>query len=450
VPSRLLIAALAITLAPALHPQAAAQDRANIVLIVADDLGHGDLGSYGATDIRTPNLDRLAREGIRFTQFYANAPVCTPTRATLITGRYQQRVRLERPLETNAATPATGLDIGLPATGRSLPQLLKNAGYATGLIGKWHLGFKPEFHPNRHGFDYFWGFLAGYVDWYAHVRGDGQPDLWENATAVRHDGYLGHELTNRAVAFVAKHADRPFFLEVTYGAPHWPFQSPHRASTAAIRNGSMMQHPADVNPPSRKDYAEIVEDLDADVGRILDALAARSLAEKTLVVFTSDNGGEWLSRNAPFFHRKDTVWEGGIRVPAIARWPAALPAGRTVTQVGITMDLSATFVALAGGDPAGAGFEGINLLPVMRGTGPASERTLFWRAGPAAGQPRAARSGDWKFIQDGAKQLLFDVGRDPGERDDLAAQHPDRVRRLKEMLDAWDQDVGGTVPPAGR
>ena len=235
--------------------------------------------------------------------------------------------RLERPIETNAATPATGLDIGLPATGRSLPQLLKNAGYATGLVGKWHLGFKPEFQPNRHGFDYFWGYLAGYVDWYAHVRGDGQPDLWENATAVRHQGYLGHELTKQAVTFIGDHASHPFFLEVSYGAPHWPFQSPHRASTALIRNGSMLQLPADENPPSRADYVAMVEDMDAGIGRILDALEARGLADNTLVVFTSDNGGEWLSRNAPFFHRKDTVWEGGIRVPAIFRWPAALPAG---------------------------------------------------------------------------------------------------------------------------
>ena len=177
-------------------------------------------------------------------------------------------------------------------------------------------------------------------------------DLWENATPARYDGYLDHELTNRAVKFVSEHASGPFFLEVSYGAPHWPFQSPRRASTAARKNGSMLQQPADADPPSRKDYAEIVEELDAGVGRILEALSARGLAETTLVVFVSDNGGEWLSRNAPFFHRKDTVWEGGIRVPAIVRWPAALPAGRTLDQVAITMDLSATFVALAGGSIA--------------------------------------------------------------------------------------------------
>jgi arylsulfatase A-like enzyme len=439
--SRILVAAFVVAAVPATPQRAPAQERPNIVLIVADDLGYGDLSSYGAPDIRTPNLDRLARDGVRLTQFYANAPVCTPTRAALLTGRYQQRVPLDRPLETNAATPGTGLDIGLPATGRSLPQLLKNAGYATALIGKWHLGFRPEFHPNRHGFDYFWGFLAGYVDWYAHVRGDGQPDLWENSTATRHDGYLGHELTNRAVTFVSEHAAGPFFLEVAYGAPHWPFQSPHRLSTAVRRNGSMLQQPADADPPSRRDYAEIVEDLDADVGRILEALSARGLAGKTLVVFVSDNGGEWLSRNAPFFHRKDTVWEGGIRVPAIFRWSAALPAGRTLSQVGITMDLSATFVALAGGSTTANRFEGIDLLPIFRGTTPAVERTLFWRVGAAPGQPRAVRSGDWKLVLDGSKQLLFDVSRDPGERDDLAAQHPDRVRVLKGMIDTWEKGV---------
>jgi arylsulfatase A-like enzyme len=448
VPFRLLLAAFVVVTVLAMSERAAAQERPNIVLIVADDLGYGDLGTYGAPDIRTPNLDRLAREGVRLTEFYANAPVCTPTRAGLMTGRYQQRVPLDRPLETNAATPTTGLDIGLAATGRSLPQLLKNQGYATALVGKWHLGFKPEFHPNRHGFDYFWGFLAGYIDWYAHVRGDGQPDLWENATAVQHDGYLGHELTNRAVAFVSEHARGPFFLEVTYGAPHWPFQSPHRASTAVRRNGSMLQQPGDADPPSRRDYAEIVEDLDAGVGRILEALSARGLVEKTLVVFTSDNGGEWLSRNAPFFHRKDTLWEGGIRVPAIFRWPAALPAGRTMNQVGITMDLSATFVALAGGSTTANRLEGIDLLPILRGTSATVERTLFWRVGAAPGQPRAARSGDWKLVLDGSKQLLFDVSRDMGERDDLAAQHPDRVRLMKGMIETWEKDVDAEAAAA--
>jgi arylsulfatase A len=438
---RLLLAALAVAIAPAVDQRPVPQQRPNVVLIVADDLGYGDLSSYGAPDIKTPNLDRLAREGVRLTEFYANAPVCTPTRAALLTGRYQQRVLLERPLATNAATPATGLDVGLAATGRSLPQLLKNAGYATGLLGKWHLGFKPEFHPNRHGYDYFWGFLAGYIDWYTHVRGDGQSDLWENATPVQHTGYLGHELTKRAVSFISEHSSRPFFLEVTYGAPHWPFQSPHHASTAVRRDGSMLQSPADPDPPSRKDYADIVEDLDAGIGQILEALRTRGLAEKTIVIFTSDNGGEWLSRNAPFFHRKDTLWEGGIRVPAIFRWTGTVPAGRALSQVGITMDLSATIVALAGAATTDSGFEGIDLLPILRGSAPPVVRTLFWRVGKPVGQQRAVRSGDWKLLLDGPQQLLFDLSKDLGERNDLAAAHPDRVRTLKAMIEAWEKDV---------
>jgi arylsulfatase A len=431
----------------AVAPAATQRERPNVLLILADDLGYGDLGSYGAPDVKTPNLDRLAREGVRLTQFYANAPVCTPTRAGLITGRYQQRVLMERPLDTK---PGGGLDQGLPATGRSLPQLLRNAGYATGLIGKWHLGFRPEFHPNRHGFEYFWGYLAGYVDWYHHVRGDGQADLWENTTAVEYTGYLGHEVTNRAVTFVNDHADHPFFLEVSYGAPHWPFQSPARPSTARRTNDSMLQSPADPDPPTRRDYAAIVEDLDEGIGRILAALDSKGIASRTLVIFTSDNGGEWLSRNAPFFHRKDTLWEGGIRVPAILRWPAQLPSGHTMSQVGITMDLTATIASLAGVATAEQRYEGIDLLPVLRGTTKPVERTLFWRIDTSNRQQRAVRSGDWKLLLDGSQQLLFDVGRDAGERDDLAVRHPDRVQKLKAQIEAWEKDVDADAMKASQ
>jgi arylsulfatase A-like enzyme len=431
----------------AVAPAATQLERPNVLLILADDLGYGDLGSYGAPDVKTPNLDRLAREGVRLTQFYANAPVCTPTRAGLITGRYQQRVLMERPLDTK---PGGGLDQGLPATGRSLPQLLRNAGFATGLIGKWHLGFRPEFHPNRHGFEYFWGYLAGYVDWYHHVRGDGQADLWENTTAVQYTGYLGHEVTNRAVTFVNDHADHPFFLEVSYGAPHWPFQSPARPSTARRTNDSMLQSPADPDPPTRRDYAAIVEDLDEGIGRILAALDSKGIASRTLVIFTSDNGGEWLSRNAPFFHRKDTLWEGGIRVPAILRWPAQLPSGQTMSQVGITMDLTATIASLAGVATAEQRYEGIDLLPVLRGTTKPVERTLFWRIDTSNRQQRAVRSGDWKLLLDGSQQLLFDVGRDAGERDDLAVRHPDRVQKLKAQIEAWEKDVDADAVKASQ
>ena len=443
----LTLAAFLGSALPALAEQAVPR-RPNVILIVADDLGYGDLGSYGATDLKTPNLDRLAREGVRLTDYYANAAVCTPTRAALITGRYQQRVHLERPLGTDPANRATGLDQGLLPTGGSLPQLLKKAGYATALLGKWHLGFEPQFHPNAHGFTYFWGYLGGYIDWYTHVRGDGAPDLWENDKPMTVDGYFDHALAKRAVTFIRDHPREPFFLEVALGAPHWPFQSPHRPSVAVRTNNSMFQRPADANPPSRADYVDIVEDADAGVGRILDALEQQGLAQNTFIIFISDNGGEWLSRNAPFFHRKDTLWEGGIRVPAILKWPGMLSPGTSSSQVAITMDLTATMLAAAGADVSGLKLDGVDLLPLLKGVKPSLDRTLFWRIAMPERQQRAVRSANWKLLIDGSQQLLFEVASDPGERNDRAAQRPDLVQKLKAQIETWEKDVdGGAAAP---
>jgi arylsulfatase A-like enzyme len=320
---------------------------------------------------------------------------------------------------------------------------MKNAGYATGLIGKWHLGFKPDYHPNRHGFDYFWGYLAGVIDWYTHVRGDGQPDLWENGAPVTHDGYFDREVAARADKFIGDHAREPFFLEVALGAPHWPFQSPHHASVAVRRNNSLFQQPADgdPNPPTRADYAAIVEEADANIGRILAALQQHGVAQSTLVIFISDNGGEWLSRNTPFFHRKDTLWEGGVRVPAILRWPGALPSGHVSSQVAITMDLTRTVLGVAGADIRDARLEGIDLLPLLQATSRPVDRTLFWRVATTNRQQRSIRSGPWKALLDGPQQMLFDVTSDPGERDDLALKHPEIVTKLKAQIEAWERDV---------
>ena len=413
--------------------------RPNVVLIIADDLGYGDLSSYGARDVETPTLDRLARDGVRLTDFYANAPVCTPTRAALISGRYQQRVRLETQLSVSEADARKGL----PVTGNSLPALLKRNGYATALIGKWHLGFQTEFHPNRHGFDYFWGFLAGFIDWYTHVRGDRTHDLYENLRSVTHEGYFGHEVTKRAIDFIHKHTQTPFFLEIAYGAPHGPYQSPSKPSVSTGRGNQMLGSPRDATPPSRADYAEILEDLDADIARVLDALETSRVAQNTLVIFTSDNGGEWLSRNAPFFHRKGTLWEGGIRVPAILRWPAKFPPRRVSPQVGITMDLTATILsATATPVPPELALDGIDLLPALtRGSSAPAERTLFWRTVTSGRNQRAVRSGPWKLLVDGGHLMLFNVRNDPGERDDQAAREPHRVRDLERLLTAWETSV---------
>lgn len=414
----------------------------NVVLVMMDDLGYGDLGSYGAPDAKTPNVDRLARQGVRFTDAYANGAVCTPTRAALITGRYQQRVGLEWVLTGAPADRGHGL----AATGTSLPALLKTSGYATGLLGKWHLGWNPEFGPNAHGFDEFYGFLSGAHDYYLDAADNGgTPDLYENLTPVQPAGYLTDELTRRAVDFITRHARGPFFLEVAYNAVHWPFEPPDHPPSEADRavRRPLVQMPDDSSPARRQDYVRMLERADRGVGEILAALQRQGLERNTLVIFTNDNGGEWLSRNAPFFHRKGTLWEGGIRVPLIVRWPGEIPAGRTTAQVAITMDLTASILAAAGAAlPDGYHPDGIDLLPILRGRAPEVERRLFWRVDRPNRRQRAVRSGHWKLLVDGGQYLLFDLAADPGERSDLAAAHPELVVSLKGLLADWNREVG--------
>jgi arylsulfatase A-like enzyme len=422
--------------APPADPARAGVSRPNVILIIMDDVGYGDVGSYGAKDIRTPNIDRLAREGIRFTDFYA-APTCSPTRASLISGRYYQRAGIERPI--GAFGPATR-SLGLPATGHSLPQLLKNGGYATGLVGKWHLGYTPEYSPRAHGFEYFFGFKSGYIDYYQHTDGTGAHDLFENDVPAHADGYMTDLITARAARFIDEHARRPFFLEVAYNAAHWPFQIPDHPSVAP-GNGRFVQPQEDMTG-QRRDYAAIVERADQGVGRILEALRANGLDRNTLVIYTHDNGGEWLSSNAPLFHRKDSVWEGGVRVPLIARWPARVPRGRLSPQVGITMDLTATILSVAGvAVPAEAKFDGRDLLPQLANGAPPVERTLYFRNVIPARAQRAVRQGDWKVVVDGPNTMVFDLKRDAGERYDLARERQDVARRLRPLLATWEADV---------
>jgi arylsulfatase A-like enzyme len=410
-----------------------------------DDIGYGDLGSYGALDVRTPNIDRLAREGVRLTDAYANGAVCTPTRAALISGRYQQRVGLEWVLTVSP----TDRERGLPALETSLPALLKTNGYATGLVGKWHLGSKPEFGPNAHGFDSFFGFLGGAHSYYTNQAeifrvGGGPPDLFENTTPVEATGYLTDEITRRAVGFITRHADGPFFLEVAYNAVHWPFEPPNRPHAEAGRGASplLRQMPDDSVPATRQDYVRMLERADQGVGEILAALEQHGLTRNTLVVLTNDNGGEWLSRNAPLFHRKGTLWEGGIRVPLILRWPGELPSGKISGQVAITMDITASILAATGTrPPEGYRPDGVDILPILRGKAPLLERRLFWRWARPDRQQRAVRFGQWKLLVDASELLLFDLSVDPGERTDLAARRPDLVAALKRLLADWEAEV---------
>jgi arylsulfatase A-like enzyme len=411
------------------------------VLIITDDLGWADLGSYGATDIRTPNLDRLAREGLRLTDFYANGVTCSPTRAGLISGRYQQRYGIEAPLP-NANRAG---NLGLPATGYSLPQLLRNNGYATALIGKWHLGYAPEKSPNAHGFDYFFGLKSGYHDYYTHDGGDGEPDLWENDQPIERSGYTTDLVTERAARFIEEHKSEPFFVDVAYTAPHWPYQVPGNPSVAP--NNARHVMPQDLTTSTRSDYVAMVEHLDREIGELLGAIERAGIGDDTIVIFTNDNGGEWLSSSAPFFGRKWTVFEGGIRVPAIVRWPKRIPAGSVSDQVGITMDLTASILAVTGAPvPDEAKLEGMNLFPVWEGRAPALERTLFWRAGTGAAKQTAVRRGDWKVLVDGAHTYVFNLRTDLSERNDLARWRQNIARELRPLLSAWEASVDADAP----
>ena len=424
----------------AFHADAAG--RPNIIIFFMDDLGYGDLRIYGATDVETPHLDKLARDGVRLTDCYAAASVCTPTRAAFMTGRYQQRVGLESVLAPSIGNAEQGLSPSLP----TLPRYLKNAGYKTGLVGKWHLGFKPEFHPNKHGFDEFFGFLGGAVDYYSHKGEIGEHDLYENEAAVEMPKltYLTDAITARAISFVERHRAEPFFLDVAYNATHWPFQPPGLTEMPVQPPGVAIVAWAEKG--TRADYVKMLESADAGIGRILSTLDRLGLRDNTLVIFTSDNGGEWLSRMDPLFHRKTTLWEGGIRVPCILRWPQKLPAGRVSAQAAITMDLTATILTAAGVTPSSdAPLDGIDLIPLLATKGGVLERTFYWR-NPRTPE-RAMRDGRWKFVAHSANfpGQLFDLEKDPGEHRDLSARHPERLRELAAKHDEWTRSM--PAPP---
>lgn len=421
--------------AASVRPQAPPANRPNIVLIMSDDMGYGDLSSYGATDIRTPNIDSLGRDGVRMTDFYANGVLCSPTRAALINGRYQQRYLIDNVV--GGTTPP------LKITGASLPQLLKNSGYATGLIGKWHLGSTVDVGPRANGFEYFFGFMGSHVDFYHHNRGPMQPDLWENDTSIypQFDGeYMTDLITDRSIRFIEQSAAarRPFFVDVAYNAPHWPYQPPGKPSPAPGTGAHQL--PQQENTATRADYAAMVEGVDQGVGKILATLERLGLTGNTIVIFTNDNGGEWLSNGGPLFNRKWTVWEGGIRVPALIRWPGHIRPGSVSDQVGITMDLSASIVAAAGASVP-SDYDGINLFPILEGRTPTVERTLYWRTDVGNRSMRAVRSGDWKLVVDGNHLFVFNLRQDIGERNDLTSRQTDTANRLRPMLARWEQEV---------
>ena len=413
--------------------------RPNIVFIMADDLGYADLSCCGRRDFSTPNIDRIAERGVRFTQAYANSAVCSATRLALITGRYQYRLPLglEEPL-------AGKTDVGLPPEHPTLPSLLRNAGYATSLIGKWHLGALPAFGPLQSGYDHFWGFRTGTLDYYSHRNARGEDDLWDGDVAIQQSGYMTDLLGDRAVATIERHAraERPFLLSLHFNAPHWPWEAPGDQAESDRLHGSRLRH---YDGGTQATYARMVQAMDRQIGRVLQALDAGGLSGNTIVIFTSDNGGERFSDTWPFTGIKTELLEGGLRVPALVCWPDRVRAGRTSEQVMITMDWLPTLLDAAGAAPdPDYPPDGISLLRVLTGQRAPAPRRLFWRYKTNA--QRAMRDGDLKYLKIRENTYLFDVVADPRERANLKHRRKDVFDRLVAEWDAWNAAMLEEIP----
>jgi arylsulfatase A-like enzyme len=446
-------------LATSAHAQAPAP-RPNVILIVADDMGLADLGCYGARDIATPAIDRLAKEGVRFTQFYSNGPECSPTRTALLTGRYQQRVGgMECALGLggvgrydDAIRLAAKQELGLPVAETSLARMLKSAGYATAMAGKWHLGYDNKFSPNRHGFDHAFYSLGGGMEYFHHVEDPPGflPVLRLNEKPLQRPGYFTELVAEEAVRWLNEHTARapsqPYFLYLPFTAPHSPYQGPGDGGPQPLAADSPLWSQGKAPP---KVYAAMIESLDRAVGRVLSVLSERKQAGNTLVLFVSDNGGTASARPTGLRANKGTTFEGGIRVPAIARWPGVLAAGAEFPHAALTFDFTASIARAAGVSPAkDRPFDGIDILRhAGAGTAP-PPRTLFWRGRRAERTWRAVREGTLKYVsqQDGPKieEWLFDLSGDTAEQHSVIQDRASDAKRLKAHLAAWEAEVRPT------
>jgi arylsulfatase A-like enzyme len=421
-----LIAAVAFSIATVRDATAQDSRRPNIVLIVSDYMGYSDIGPYGATDVRTPSLNRIAEGGVRFSSYYTASPVCGPARAALLSGFYPLRIRLE----TNVAPDAGGLS----SENSTLVRELKAAGYRTAMFGKWHLGRREGFSPLSHGFDTFYGFYDWTLGYHTHLNSAGDPGLYRNDELVDEDGYLTDLLTTEATRFIDENADDPFFIYLAYNVGLPPFQRPDLPE-AEWSSGW------DVNEATRGDYVAMVEAMDDGIGRVLGKLDELDLSEDTLVIFTYDHGGQDLVRSDPLFHGFGTLWEGGIRVPLLVRWPERIEPGRTIDRPSIAMDLTATMLAAAGRNTDPLSLDGISLLPLLADGVDVPAETLFWRFRTQRAPMRAVRRGNWKYLTDADAQFLFDLDADIGERSNQFGSQPEVARELREAFIEWGQSL---------
>jgi arylsulfatase A-like enzyme len=420
--------------------------RPNIIFIVADDLGFADLGCYGGRDAQfgpvSPVLDRLAASGLRFSQGYSNSPVCSPTRFALMTARYQYRLRgaAEEPINSRSKGSAV---LGLPPEVPTLPSQLKAAGYRTALIGKWHLGYPPHFSPIKSGYEEFFGPMSGGVDYFTHAGTNGKHDLYAAEQEKHEEGYLTDLLSRRAVDYVQRMAPgaqrgTPFFLSLHYTAPHWPWETrDDQALADEVKDNIFHLHGGNIHT-----YQRMIHHMDEGIGWLVQALEKSGQLQNTLIVFTSDNGGERFSDNWPLVGGKMDLTEGGIRVPWIAHWSALIPAATTTAQHCMTMDWSATMLELGGAAlPSDHAADGVSLTRVLRNPADTFERPLHWRMNHR-GQ-RAFRLGDWKYLRVDGNDYLFNIPNDERERANQASCQADRLAAMRQAWEDWN----ASMPP---
>ena len=424
----------------------AVAERPNIVFILADDMGYGDLGCYGHPVAKTPNIDRLAQQGVRFTQHYANGPECSPTRTSFLTGRYQQRAGgLECAIGTgnvgrydDAIRLAEHHELGLPAEQAVIPTELQKVGYTCGVFGKWHLGYEPQFNPMEHGWNEFFGYLGGNVHYFNHRELSALHVLFRGRLPVSREGYMTHLITDDSIAFIEKHKKGPFFLYVSHECPHFPFQGPDDGDKV-VTEGNWTERDADT-------YVVMLEDLDTEVGRLLATLDMSGIANDTVVVFVSDNGGLSGAANmGSLSGAKSTTLEGGIRVPLIIRWPGRIRPNTVSEQVSATFDLTSSFLQLANADTPAERLDGYDIIGHVIEQREDVPRTLFWRGRRGDRTWWAVRDRDLKYVRklEGGQtdEWLYDLSSDAGEKKDLHQTNASETSRLKKLLSDWEAEV---------
>jgi arylsulfatase A-like enzyme len=436
-----LASAIALSAQPARRP--------NIVFILADDLGYSDIGCYGNAITRTPNLDRLAAEGVRLTDYAVAWPACTPSRSAILTGRYPQRNGLYEMIRNNevnwkhqfdensyALTPE--MTLGMDTREVTIGQAMRASGYATGVVGKWDGGRARRYLPLQRGFDFFYGFANTGIDYYTHER-YGVASMFRGNDRVKEEGHATDLFCREALRFIDANRSRPFFL-------YLPFNAPHGASTFDKAAPEVPdKYLAMYKGQPRAQYRALITHLDDCVGRILDRLRELGLDDNTLVVFSSDNGGSGANANPPLRAGKATMFEGGLRVPMIARWPGRIPKGRVSADFAAGLDLFPTFLDAAGSaPPPGVKLDGTSLLPAWSGRGGTPRREMFWHR--ASNDSKAARVDNWKWVQDSGQGGLFDLATDPGEKRDLGAEKPEVLRMVKSRYESWWREMQASEP----